>query len=78
MKKVVISSRKLIPNFHLTIKSIVFKGRYDSIYAVHFIDTSGNYLGYILKDYGYLNSPTWAPDNNRLAVSIDRKYIYSK
>lgn len=59
------------PQFSPDNKMIVFDGRYDSIQAIHFIDTAGNYLGYILNNYGYLNSPTWAPDNNRLAVSIE-------
>ncbi len=58
------------PQFSPDNKMIVFDGTYDSVYAMHFIDTSGNYLGYILNDQGLLNSPTWAPDNNRLAVSI--------
>jgi len=52
-------------------QEIVFEGLYDSIYAVHFVDIKGNYLGYILKDRGYLNSPTWSPDKKEIAISIE-------
>ena len=59
------------PQFSPDGQEIVFKGLYDSIYAVHFVDISGNYLGYILNDQGHLNSPTWSPDNKKIAVSIE-------
>ncbi len=74
-----IACHQLDPQFSYDNRLIVFQGQYDSIYAVHFVDTSGNYLGYILRDQGLLNSPTWAPDNDRLAVSIDGSiYIVNK
>jgi len=59
------------PQFSPNGQEIVFEGLYDSIYAVHFVDISGNYLGYIHNDIGYLNSPTWSPDSKKIAVSID-------
>ena len=59
------------PQFSADGQEIVFEGLYDSIYAVHFVDIYGNYLGYILNDRGYLNSPTWSPDMKKLAVSIE-------
>jgi Tol biopolymer transport system component len=59
------------PQFSSDGKEIVFEGLYDSIYAVHFVDISGNYLGYILNDRGYLNSPTWSPDKKIISVSIE-------
>ena len=59
------------PQFSPDGQEIVFEGLYDSIYAVHFVDISGNYLGYILNDIGYLNSPTWSPDSKKIAISID-------
>ncbi len=52
-------------------QEIVFKGVYDSIYAVHFIDISGNYLGYILSNNGFLSSPTWSSDDKKIAISIE-------
>ena len=42
-------------------QKIVFEGLYDSIYAVHFVDAFGNYLGHILSKKGYLSSPSWVP-----------------
>lgn len=59
------------PQFSPDGQEIVFEGLYDSIYAVHFVDIAGNYLGYILNDIGYLNSPTWSSDSKKIAVSID-------
>lgn len=59
------------PQFSPDDKMIVFNGGYNNVYAVHLIDSARNYLGYILNDVGHINSPTWAPDNNRLAVSIE-------
>ena len=52
-------------------QEIVFEGLYDSIYAVHFVDILGDYEGYILNNRGFLSSPTWSPDKNKLAVSIE-------
>jgi Tol biopolymer transport system component len=59
------------PQFSPDGQEIVFEGLYDSIYAVHFVDISGNYLGYILNEKGFLSSPTWSPDKKRIAVSIE-------
>lgn len=59
------------PQFSSDGAKIVFEGLYDSIYAVHFVDISGNYLGYILNKRGFLSSPTWSPDNKKIAVSIE-------
>lgn len=52
-------------------QKIVFEGLYDSVYAVHFVDISGNYLGYILDKKGFLSSPTWSPNNETITVSIE-------
>ncbi len=59
------------PQFSSDGKKIVFNGLYDSVYAVHFVDINGNYLGYILNNHGNLSSPTWSPDNQKIAVSIE-------
>lgn len=59
------------PQFSSDGQEIVFEGLYDSIYAVHLVDISANYLGYILNNKGFLSSPTWSPDNKKMAVSID-------
>lgn len=59
------------PQFSPDGQEIVFEGLYDSIYAVHFVDIQGNYIGYILKDQGYLNSPTWSSDKKKIAISIE-------
>ena len=59
------------PQFSSDGEKIVFKGLYDSIYAVHFVEISGNYLGYILSNHGFLSSPTWSPDNQKIAISIE-------
>jgi Tol biopolymer transport system component len=59
------------PQFSTDGKIIVFKGLYDSVYAIHFVDVSGNYLGNILSKKGFLSSPTWSPDNKKIAVSIE-------
>ncbi|MHB8905605.1 MAG: TolB family protein [Melioribacteraceae bacterium] len=59
------------PQFSSDGKKIVFEGLYDSVYAVHFVDISGNYLGYILNKKGFLSSPTWSPDNKKIAISIE-------
>jgi Tol biopolymer transport system component len=66
-----ISSLQQNPQFSSDGQEIVFDGLYDSIYAVHFVDISGNYLGYILDSLGHLNSPTWSPDNKKIGVSIE-------
>ena len=66
-----ISLSQTSPQFSSDGQKIVFEGLYDSIYAVHFIDLEGNYLGYILNQKGYLSSPTWAPGNNKIAISIE-------
>lgn len=68
---ILISLVQTDPEFSTDGELIVFKGLYDSIYAIHFVDISGNYLGYILSGYGFLNSPTWSPDNKSIAVSIE-------
>jgi len=53
-------------------EKIVFEGLYDSLYAIHFVDKSGNYLGHILEENNnFLSSPTWGPENNKIAISID-------
>jgi Tol biopolymer transport system component len=59
------------PEFSHKGDKIVFEGLYDSIYAVHFVDISGNYLGYILNKKGYLSAPTWSQDDKKIAVSIE-------
>jgi Tol biopolymer transport system component len=52
-------------------EKIVFEGLYNNIYAIHFIDKGGNYLGKILETKDkYISSPTWG-NNNLLAVSIE-------
>lgn len=66
------------PQFSSDGDKIVFRGLYDSIYAVHFVDISGNYLGYILDKKGFLSSPTWSPDKKRIAVSIEGNLYTSK
>jgi Tol biopolymer transport system component len=59
------------PEFSTDGQRIVFEGLYDSVYAVHFVDLSGNHLGYILDKKGFLSSPSWSTDDNRIAVSIE-------
>lgn len=60
------------PQFSSDGEKIVFVGLYDSIEAIHFIDEDGNYLGHILENQGYfLSSPSWGPDTNKIAVSIN-------
>ena len=59
------------PQFSSDGKEIVFEGLNDSVYAVHFVDISGNYLGYVLSNKGFLSSPTWSPDKKYIAVSIE-------
>ncbi|MHB8132173.1 MAG: TolB family protein [Mobilitalea sp.] len=59
-------------------QTIVFKGLYDSIYAVHFVDIAGNYLGYILNKKGFLSAPTWSPDNKKIAISIEGNLYTAK
>ncbi|MFO7448034.1 MAG: DPP IV N-terminal domain-containing protein [Ignavibacteriaceae bacterium] len=66
------------PQFSTDGEKIVFKGLYDSVYAVHFVDVSGNYLGYILDNKGFLSSPSWSPDNKRIAVSIEGNIYTAK
>lgn len=70
-KENLIAARQQPSGFSSDGERIVFEGLYDSIYAVHFVDISGNYLGYILSNYGFLSSPTWSPDNKEIAVSIE-------
>ncbi|MBI5662391.1 MAG: PD40 domain-containing protein [Ignavibacterium album] len=59
------------PKFSSDGQKIVFEGLYDSVYAVHFINISGNYLGYILDKKGFLSSPTWSPNDEKIAVTIE-------
>ncbi len=66
-----ISLKQTGPQFSSDGQKIVFEGLYDSIYAVHFVDAFGNYLGHILSKKGYLSSPSWGPDDKKIAVSID-------
>lgn len=68
---VLISFLQIDPEFSPDDKLIVFKGLYDSIYAVHFVDINGNYKGYILNNFGFLSSPSWSPEGNIIAVSIE-------
>ncbi|HVO75757.1 MAG TPA: hypothetical protein VMT35_17140 [Ignavibacteriaceae bacterium] len=48
-------------------KKIVFYGSYESIYAIHFVDVNGNYLGHILSNTD-VSFPTWSPDNQEITV----------
>ncbi len=66
-----ISAWQSSPAFSTDGDKVVFEGLYDSIYAVHFVDIQGNYLGYILSNLGFLSSPSWSPDNKKIAVSIE-------
>lgn len=59
------------PQFSSDGQKIVFEGLYDSVYAIHFVDIYGNYLGHILNKRGFLSSPTWSPDDKKIAVSIE-------
>ena len=65
-----IASSQMDPEFSSDGNKIVFKGLYDSLWAIHFIDIEGNYLGYIKKQ-GTLSSPSWSPDNKKLALSLN-------
>lgn len=55
-------------------KLIVFVGDYDSVSAVHFVTSEGEYQGYILENNStrsnFFSSPSWAPDDKRIVVSI--------
>ena len=53
------------PEFSSDGMSIVFYGLYDSVFAIHFVDISGNYEGYLIKNKGGLSSPSWSPDNKK-------------
>ncbi len=70
-EKQVLALLQTDPQFSSDGEKIVFNGLYDSVYAVHFVDINGNYLGYILNNHGNLSSPTWSPDNKKIAVSIE-------
>jgi Tol biopolymer transport system component len=60
------------PEFSNDGERIVFNGLYDSVEAIHFIDKNGNYLGCIMENQQYfLSSPSWGPDTNKIAVSIN-------
>lgn len=59
------------PQFLSDGQIVVFKGLYDSVYAVHFVDISGNYLGHILSKRGFLSSPSWSPNDKKIVVSIE-------
>lgn len=54
---------------------IVFVGNYDSIYAIHFVTSEGEYQGHILENNStrsnFFSSPSWAPDDNRIVVSLN-------
>jgi Tol biopolymer transport system component len=55
-------------------EKIVFEGLYASIYAVHFVDKEGNYLGHILEQNNeerFFSSPSWKSNNNKVAISIN-------
>jgi len=57
-------------------ENIIFKGLYDSIYAIHFVSKEGNYLGHILDKNVYyekpiFSSPSWGPNNNKIVVSMN-------
>lgn len=66
-----IALSQIDPQFSYDNEKIVFKGVYNSLYAIHFIDISGNYLGNILSGVGFLTSPSWSPEDEKLAVSIE-------
>lgn len=59
------------PEFSRKGDKIVFKGLYNGVYAIHFIDNEGNYLDNILQESGFLSSPSWSPDDTQLVVSIE-------
>ena len=61
------------PQFSSDGQKIVFEGIYDSIYAIHFVDKNGNYLGHVLDSIcreNYVSSPSWGYDNN-IVVSVE-------
>lgn len=61
------------PQFSSDGQKIVFEGLYDSIYAIHFVDKNGIYLGHILDSIcskNYVSSPSWG-NNNNIVVSIE-------
>lgn len=66
-----ISLSQTSPQFSSDGQKIVFEGLYDSVYAVHFVDIAGNYFGYILDRKGFLSSPTWSPNDEKIAVTIE-------
>lgn len=61
------------PQFSRDGQKIVFEGLYDSIYAIHFVDKNGIYLGHILDSIcskNYVSSPSWGSNNN-IVVSVE-------
>lgn len=71
-----IYSWQMDPEFSNDGETIAFKGLYDSIYAVHFINRNGDYLGKILENK-LLSSPSWNPNNDKIAVSVEGNIIIS-
>jgi Tol biopolymer transport system component len=53
---------------------IVFVGDYDTVSAVHFITSEGEYQGHILENNSirsnFFSSPSWSPDDSRIVVSL--------
>ncbi len=69
-------ARQEDPAFSHDGRLIAFVGEYDSIYAVHFVDIDGNYVGHIFQTRAdsarhVFSSPSWNPTNDRIALSID-------
>jgi len=64
-------------------EKIIFAGLYDSVYAIHFLNKEGKYLGHILENNIYyeepiFSSPSWGPYNNKFVVSMNGNLFFIK